>query len=718
MVKVGAGALTTSDYRSPAQPGLCQGRPSPAPTSDQSQPKIGARLSKFWEAWSEIGADPWVLRTVREGYELPFVDRRPPTTMTPPLESTYPKGSEKWIQLDLEVRAMISKGAIEVAPNNTPGFYSRLFLVPKSNGKWRPIIDLSALNKYVLCPTFKMETPRSILRALREGQWLTSLDLKDAYFHIKIHPGSRHYMRFCHEGTVWQFRALPFGLSTSPRVFTKVLTPVLAFAHLHGVKLHMYLDDWLLNPDSRQEAIDQTSWLKSLCPRLGWVLNLDKSDLVPSQQTTYLGIMLDSCAGLARPSDARVTKWLSVSEEFLVQQSPPAYQWLQILGHLVSLEKLVPYGRIRIRPLQWQLRQFWNQAKDPLSMKVPVNLSSRQALIWWRDLNNIRRGVPLGTVEVDRYLFTDSSMSGWGAHMDTLTASGLWSDHQSQSHINVLELHAVWLGLKAFSQQLTNANVALMCDNTSAIAYLKNQGGTMSQEMCDLSIEVCKWAEERHMTLIPRHLPGHLNVLADALSRKGQILPTEWSMNQTIIDRIFHLWGKPHVDLFALNLNKKLATYISPIPEVGAWKVDSLVQSWSNLYAYAYPPTSLIRASLNKIRTDGAEVILVAPCWPNQEWFPELLDLSVDFPVPLPATRKLLKQTFSHQFHQFSQNLNLHAWRLSADSTRKEAFLKKCPEGSLYQKGTPQLKTMSLNGECLFSGVGVSDLILAHQLFQ
>ena len=83
-------------------------------------------------------------------------------------------------------------------------------------------------------------------------------------------------------------------------------------------------------------------------------------------------------------------------------------------------------------------------------------------------------------------------------------------------------------------------------------------------------------------------------------SRKDQILKTEWSLDQTIMDRVFHLWGKPHVDLFALERNVKLATCMSPIPEPMSWKVDSLVQSWRNPYAYVYPPTSLIRACLNK----------------------------------------------------------------------------------------------------------------------
>ena len=136
--------------------------------------------------------------------------------------TTYPKGSLKWLSLNQSVQELRNKGAIKPAPL-TPGFYSRLFLVTKVTGEWRPIIDLSSLNVLVHCPSFTMETPRSILGALQQGQWLTSLDLKDAYFHIGINPADRRYLRFCHNGTAWQFTVLPFGLSTSPRVFTKIL---------------------------------------------------------------------------------------------------------------------------------------------------------------------------------------------------------------------------------------------------------------------------------------------------------------------------------------------------------------------------------------------------------------------------------------------------------------------------------------------------------------
>ena len=100
----------------------------------------------------------------------------------------------------------VSARAAEQGSDRASSTHSRLFLVRKATGEWRPIIDV-----FVHCPSFTMEMPRSILRALQQGQWLTSLDLKDAYFHIGIDPADRRYLRFCHNGTAWQFTVLPFG---------------------------------------------------------------------------------------------------------------------------------------------------------------------------------------------------------------------------------------------------------------------------------------------------------------------------------------------------------------------------------------------------------------------------------------------------------------------------------------------------------------------------
>merc|ERR1711911_474569 len=111
------------------------------------------------------------------------------------------------------VLALLAKDAIEpVAMPASPGFYGRLFVVPKPDGSWRPILDVSALNIYVRQTRFKMESSSSVLASVLRGDWMTAIDLSDAYFHVPVRPSSRPFLRFVVGGVVYQFKVLPFGL--------------------------------------------------------------------------------------------------------------------------------------------------------------------------------------------------------------------------------------------------------------------------------------------------------------------------------------------------------------------------------------------------------------------------------------------------------------------------------------------------------------------------
>ena len=103
--------------------------------------------------------DAWVVEVLRVGYWIPF-DRRPPLSEHPLSLPAYSPQSIKGVALTQELQNLLRKGAVEPAPQS-PGFYSRLFLVQKASGSWRPIIDLSTLNDYVTSSHFHMETPQS-----------------------------------------------------------------------------------------------------------------------------------------------------------------------------------------------------------------------------------------------------------------------------------------------------------------------------------------------------------------------------------------------------------------------------------------------------------------------------------------------------------------------------------------------------------------------------
>ena len=103
------------------------------------------------------------------------------------------------------------------------GFYSRLFLIPKKNGKLHPVIDLSLLNQYIRKQPFKMETVKSVCQSILPHDWTVSIDLTDAYLHVPIHPRSRKCLRFLLKGQVFQFTALPICMALSPWICTKLL---------------------------------------------------------------------------------------------------------------------------------------------------------------------------------------------------------------------------------------------------------------------------------------------------------------------------------------------------------------------------------------------------------------------------------------------------------------------------------------------------------------
>ena len=186
---------------------------------------------------------------------------------------------------------------MELAPLPSPGFYSHLFVVWKTSGSWRPVIDLSLLNRFVDVSPFQMETIQSVLLSVRQVDWMASIILKEAYLQVPVHPASRHFLRFMFRDTVYQFKALCFGLSTAPQVFTRVMAPVSAILHSMGIRMRRYLDDWLVQSASRESLL---------------------RDLHPSQVVQYLGVIIDSTSFRASPSEERISLLHSPAAGFSV----------------------------------------------------------------------------------------------------------------------------------------------------------------------------------------------------------------------------------------------------------------------------------------------------------------------------------------------------------------------------------------------------------------
>ncbi|KAJ1080239.1 hypothetical protein NDU88_000458 [Pleurodeles waltl] len=285
---------------------------------------------------------------------------------------------------------------------------------------------------------------------------------------------------------------------------------------------------------------------------------------------------------------------------------------------------------------------------------------------WWATLTNLSNGHTF-LHQVPSYIVTtDASLEGWGAHCQDLQISGSWNAKEVQLHISYLELKAIDLALKAFLLKLQNSSVLIRTDNTTSMFYLNKQGGTRSLQLSQLAQDIWTWAIKHNISLKAEHVPGQTNVLADTLSRT--VIPYhEWELDQKLLNRLFLLWGKPNLDLFATLENKKCQYYASWLPQKGSWG-NAFLMRWSGVYAYAFPPIPLIPRDINKMKTEGCRLLFMAPRWPRQVWYTELLMLSEQPHVQLKQSPTLLTMHQEQVRHPDPSSLHLSALLLNSMS--------------------------------------------------
>ncbi|KAL0195548.1 hypothetical protein M9458_009120, partial [Cirrhinus mrigala] len=594
-----AHALDLSGRSSPPRGSLEQlVRQSPAGPSLQSTPEASLErlvpLVDYLAAWKLLpNVSAWVLRTVEKGYSIQF--GAPP----PPFDGVFPTvvGPEQALVMEQEVVTLLRKEAIEVVPPHVreSGFYSRYFIVPKKDGGLRPIIDLRRLNRSVMKLKFKMLTIKQVVSQIRSEDWFVTIDLKDAYFHVSILPQHRKFLRFAFRGEAYQYRVLPFGLALSPRTFTKCVDAALVPLRLQGIRILNYIDDWLILAASESLAVQHRDVVLAHMKALGLRLNAKKSVLssITEDHLSGRGMGFDHDAGTSVPcSDRRVKEGRSLTVK----------QFQQLLGLMAAASNVIPFGLLYMRPLQWWLKtKGFSPRGNPLRM-IKVTRRGLRALDMWRKPWFLNQGPVLGAPCRHVSLATDASLTGWGAVMSGRSARGLW-------HINCLEMLAVFRALKYFLPDLRDRHVLVRTDSTAVVYYINHQGGLRSRPLYKLAHQILVWSQDKLLSLRAVHIPGHLNVGTDILSRQGP-RPGEWMLHPEVVKQIWRIFGSAQVDLFATRENAQCPLWFSLV-HPAPLGLDAMAQTWPRLRLYAFPPIALLPGVLERVRRDGVSLLMV-----------------------------------------------------------------------------------------------------------
>lgn len=445
-----------------------------------------------------------------KGYRIPFTF--PPSQQSVPPEPTFSEAD--FSELRCALNRLQDLAAIEPCTPCEGQFVSTYFLVDKSNGEKRFILNLKKLNKFIKAPHFKLEDIRTAVKLISPGCFMGKIDLKDTYFLVPVRQQDRKFLRFLFQGKCYQFTCMPFGLSTSPFAFTKLMKPVVHHLRSKGLISSIYLDDLLCIGPSQEKCQTNIRTTIALLSRLGFIINWEKSQLTPATRCEYLGLILDSRTFTLELPAKKQLATKDMIKRFQPRTRCSIRSFASFIGTLISCCPAVAYGFLYTRNLEKekQLRLILNDGDFEAWMTVPRSI--QQDIEWW-EKHIMSTHSPIRTKNFNTTIFTDASLTGWGAACGDKSTGGLWSEIERSNHINYLELLAIYLALMCFAKKLSNCEILLRVDNTTAISYINRMGGTRVSHLNRLARQIWQCCESRNLWLFASYIPSSENTITN-----------------------------------------------------------------------------------------------------------------------------------------------------------------------------------------------------------
>ena len=664
----------------------------------QGQPEQSAgNLSRYFINWKKFTSNSFILNIIEHGYKIQLknpVDL--PITITSPSHEKIPILRQK-------IQDSLQAGVIERIAPSSSDIVSRVFLVPKPSGDSRMIIDLSQLNLHVVKSSFRMEDKELIKSLLNPNSFLVSIDLKDAFHTISLHQDSRRLTTFEFDNVRYCYKVLPFGLTSSPRIFSKILKSVISSLRSSGLNITHYLDDILLISDSYDLCLQQCQFTLDLLRSLGFVINVEKSCLLPVQRITHLGVIWDTQNMSVSLPEEKLLSIQRLATSCL--KAPSSLRTLaSLLGKMVSTSFCFKLAPLHYRRFQLNFLSALSHSHDWEDSHVPSR-NARRDFSWWieADLSSITP-VSIASPSFDMSVQVDSSLTGWGFQFSSgEMGSGSWSVSQQPSHhINFLELKAIFLTINNSLSFVEGKNLLIESDSKSAVAYINRIGGSCSRNLCFLALELWELCLSHNINILAVHIPGKNNSSADYLSRHSS--NHEYGLSQHAFNLLSaSLSFSLNIDLFASAENKKLERYVSIFNDEHSYKSDAFSFKWcSNVYAF--PPIPMIQKTIHKIQSDEVEsCVLITPAWDSLACIPVLSKLLIEPPI-------FIDSSFLIGFRPTKHSFPWMAWPISGKSVNWMGSRRKWSRPSARVSPNNPSVAMQGCGENLLNGLAQNQI--------
>lgn len=590
---------------------------------------IAGTISTHINYWRTLTNNNKTIQIVRSGYKIEF--QTSPTELCHTIPSQQYCGNEREV-LKAEIKKLIIARVIEEASPCKDQVLSPVFLTQNKDGSHRLILNVKRLNEHVKYEHFKMEGLSSVRDIITKDSFLANIDLRKAYYSIPIHKDSRKYLRFQFDSKIYEYTCLPNGLSSAPRLFTKMLRVIFSHLRSQGLMSVTYIDDILLIGKSENECKMNIALTTETLEKAGFYINKEKSNLVPTKQLRFLGFDLSSKTMKISTPQPKLSRLAELVKSSLENRTMTIRRLSSIIGTIISILPAYKYGKMYYRRLESYKIKVLKQNYGCYEKECTIPDEAIPDLIYWRDNSVCHNGTTLDPPTAEITIFTDASNKGWGAVLKNEKCGEEWTDSDkkfSKDNINALELMAVQRAIKAFAEKIKNKTVMVRTDNTSTVHYINSMGGQHSVICNIISTNIWSTIQKMESYLVAAHIPGAENIEADYMSRLSE--HTEWSLSDYVFDQITQTFGSPDVDLFASDKNAKCKTYVSWKKDNNAYAIDAFTIDWSEFKRpYIFPPFSLlskITKHLYQKPDRNQTTIIVYPEWPAQTWYPGLSTL-------------------------------------------------------------------------------------------
>jgi hypothetical protein len=613
------------------------------------------RYRKFWR--EELNASSWVLKTLEEGYAIPFTEE--PGAYEEPNNAS---AKENMKEVRALVAEMIANGVAKIV-REKPLCVSPLGLVTrKVEGKVknRLVFDASRwLNLKIEEQHVKLTHLEMALELTEDEDYQATFDLKSAFYHIKIRDDHHKYLGAQIENSdgsklFFVYTHLPFGLKCAVHAITKMMKPVLAKLQLFGIRSTIYIDDGRILAKTREEAEEYLLKSYEVLEAAGWILERKKSDRREDVSTTkkYLGFIIDTIAMKVSATDDKIEKIESQIKFNLKREMVEVKEMAQIMGRIVSMKPSHgPLARICTRSGYLDIDDHVRVRSRGWKGKLQISAACRQELMFWMMNSKIRNGFPimstLKSVRVDsifqnpilktssvrtfdtnhthRTVSDSSDVKAAIIQLDEgvkTTLSFVFSEEERGFSSGHRELLAI---KKSLAHWAANERIAMSkrkiywaTDSTNVVSFLEK--GSSKRHVQSEVFEITNRLLELESDIIPVHLCREdIRIQeADELSKTKD--SDDWSIDETSFQRIKERF-RLTTDVFSNENNARLPIFFTELYSERSAGTNSFAQKWET-GLWLCPPIKLLVQTAREIRRrKNCKGVLTVPDWPTSHFY-------------------------------------------------------------------------------------------------